>query len=282
MSRENVIDYYIANHPERIQKCSICSSIVRKLTFSGGSETCGDACSKEARKRVNLGRKQTQETIKTRIENTDQTKKEQKRQQSLMSKYGTNFYCSNPKERAKKISESLSGKQHTKEHHANITQSKRKNGTLKHTKETKLKISKTLKEYWENDTLDHCVVMPKRGSGGGHKHGFYNGIYYRSSYELKFLEMCEKYNVQVESASTKEFRIRYFYDNKKRYYYPDFYLPEYDVVVEIKPMSMLDCDGNWEKITSGSRKYNFWLVTEEELEEPVFISEVNSFEHIFS
>lgn len=71
-------------------------------------------------------------------------------------------------------------------------------------------------------------------------------------------------------------------DGKKKYYYPDFYLPEYDIVCEVKPSGMLDYGENVEKFHIGATTYNFWIVTEEELIEETFINEVNNFERILS
>lgn len=54
-------------------------------------------------------------------------------------------------------------------------------------------------------------------------------------------------------------------------------MPEYDVVVEIKPVNMVEFNENCEKIHEGMLNYSLWLVTEEELFE-----ENNFYEHILS
>jgi len=82
---------------------------------------------------------------------------------------------------------------------------------------------------------------------------------------LKFLEYCHANNIPVETASTKEFRVRYIADDgKQHYYYPDFYLPDYDCIIEIKPLDRIT-DLVHTKNHAGAMEYNFLLVTEEEL-----------------
>jgi hypothetical protein len=281
-AKHNLIpkDVLFELYPDLFRNCGCCGiKIKQTLSDKQSRKFCGSVCEIEWRKM----RIQSPETIAKRIQNTNQKKKEKNRQTTMIKKYGEVFYFSDPEGRNDKISKSNTGKKHTEEHHKKIIESKRNNDNLNHEESTKVKISNSLLEYYSNNNIDHCVTMPNKGKGGrGYKQGTYNNIYYRSSYELNFLKLCEKYNIIVESASTKEFRIRYEFDGKQKYYYPDFYLSEYDIIVEIKPISMLDYSNNMEKIDVGCRTYNFWLVTEEELEESIFISEVNNFERIFS
>jgi endogenous inhibitor of DNA gyrase (YacG/DUF329 family) len=280
-SNHNLVpkDVLFDAYPEIFSNCGFCGIKMKHYKTDSQSRKF---CCKKCQISWCKTRKQSPETIAKRIENIDQSKKEKTRQNTMLEKYGEVFHFPDPKSRGEKISNSTKGKKHTEEHHKKVIESKRNNGNLNHTELTKLKISNSLSNYWNSD-IDHCVTMPKQGRGGrGYKYGTYNGNYYRSSYELNFLKLCEKYDINVESAATKEFRIRYNFEGKNKYYYPDFYLPEYDVVVEIKPISLLDLPRNLEKIHAGAMSYNFWVVTEEELEESIFIYEVNNFEHIFS
>lgn len=280
-AKHNLIpkDVLFGLYPDIFKDCGFCGVKIKHYkTDSQSRKFCCEECETSWRK----SRKQSPETIAKRIKNTDQTKKENNRQNTMMEKYGNVFHFPDEEDRRNKLSISHRGKKHTTEHHQKVIESKRNNGTILHTQSTKQKISNSLLAYYNNDDIDHCVTIPNAGSGGrGYKNGTYNSIYYRSSYELKFLKLCEKYSIIVESASTKEFRIRYKIEGKKKYYYPDFYLPEYDVVVEIKPIGMLNVSNNMEKIDAGCKLYNFWLVTEEELEETNFINEVNTFERFF-
>lgn len=59
----------------------------------------------------------------------------------------------------------------------------------------------------------------------------FNDINYRGSYELDFLIFCEKYNINVQKSPT------FFYEtDKKHKYYPDFYIKELNLIVEIKSL----------------------------------------------
>lgn len=59
---------------------------------------------------------------------------------------------------------------------------------------------------------------------------YYEGLYYRSSYELDFLIFCKKNFIVVEQGKT----VSYVYKNKNKNYFYDFYLPKYNLIVEIK------------------------------------------------
>ena len=266
-------DIMFESYPDLFRECKHCGAKIKHYKADSQSKKfCNSDCSRLWR----TSRKQSPETVAKRIRNTDQRKKEETRQNTMVAKYGQLYHYPDKESRSKKLSDALSGRKHSEEHSRNVIESKRKNGTLKHSNETKRKISNSIKLYYSNDNIDHASCMPKRSSSGGrgYKHGRYNGLYYRSSYELKFLELCDKYNVAVETAETKEFRIRYEYDGRKRYYYPDFYLTDYDVVVEVKPLDMLLMEINQIKLDHGYGAYRYWLVTEEELNDYEFANEL--------
>lgn len=268
-------------YPELFICCKNCGIKIPKYKNEGGCDCCSDKCKKELLVKKNTGRVQSEETIRKRIRNTDQTKKEQTRQNTMIERYDSLYNPFNPEERNKKLSEALAGRKHTKEHHEKVTESKRKNGTLKHKQSTKDNISKILLAYYSNEDIDHSVTLPKKPTGSGLKGKFecgeINGIYYRSSYEKIFLHLCDKYNIAVETAATKEFRVRYEYEGKMHWYYPDFFLTDFGVVVEIKPINLLGFNENPNKIHHGMIKHSFWLVTEEELEEKSFYEHISSF-----
>jgi predicted nucleic acid-binding Zn ribbon protein len=69
------------------------------------------------------------------------------------------------------------------------------------------------------------------GCGNYSKHGKYKGIKCDSTYELVFLIYCLDHNISI-IRNTKYFS--YIFDGKERKYYPDFYLPEANLYVELK------------------------------------------------
>ena len=58
----------------------------------------------------------------------------------------------------------------------------------------------------------------------------YNGLKYQGTYELDFLKFCEKNNIKVERGKT----IKFIMHSQNKIYYPDYYLPEYNLICEIK------------------------------------------------
>lgn len=73
------------------------------------------------------------------------------------------------------------------------------------------------------------------GSGQGWK-GHYKNFYFRSLRELSYLLYLDKNDIKWETAESKRFMIKYkSYDETDRTYRPDFYLPELNKLVEIKP-----------------------------------------------
>lgn len=79
---------------------------------------------------------------------------------------------------------------------------------------------------------------------------FHNRIYYQSSYERKFLEFCESFP-KITSLQRVVFMIPYIDKSGKiRNYLPDFIING-NVVIEIKPESMLHYNNNEQKIKAG-------------------------------
>lgn len=248
----------IISYPELFRDCVSCGIKIKYYkTDSQGRKFCCKDCELSWRR----GRKQSQETIKKRIKNTDQKKKEQNRQKTMMYKYGKLSHANNPSQRATNISNALTGIKHTKEHHEKITESKKRNGTLNHSVETKNKIAKTIKNRINSPGFDKSVFVNQRKSNP--KQGYYKGFYCRSSYEKIFVDFCEKYDIILESAENNQFSVPYESDGKIKTYFPDFYLKDFDLVIEIKPDNMYDYGDNLTKFHSAKLKYRFEVLTEE-------------------
>jgi hypothetical protein len=102
-------------------------------------------------------------------------------------------------------------------------------------------------------------------SGSGIK-GYYRGIFYRSLIECSFLHQCFIDGIEVIGAETAEFWVNYEYSGCKRTYRPDFYLPAYDTVVEIKHSRFLLDPVNIEKFKSANKIFNnFNILTEKDI-----------------
>lgn len=256
---DEIKDILLRSNPELFRNCLFCNKKIRHYISDSQSRKC---CDRECAYNLNR-KKQSNETIKKRIENTDQLKKEKKRQETFIKKYNSLYAPKNPEERNKKISEKLKNKAHTEEHHKKIIESKRKNNTLNHSEETKKKISEKVKNTFRDPNYDKSKLI--KNHTNNYRQGYYKNFYCRSSYEKLFVDFCEEYNITLVSAENKNFCVQYIDDdNVLRTYFPDFYLPDYDLVVEIKPLSMYDYKNNINKFDSICQKFKFIVITEEE------------------
>ena len=76
------------------------------------------------------------------------------------------------------------------------------------------------KEVFEKNQISSCLL----------KTHDLTGLKYRGTYEKDFLDYCINNNISIESGMT----IKYFFDNKAKVYYPDFYLKSLNLIIEIK------------------------------------------------
>lgn len=247
ITKKEYYDIFIKKENEGL--CATCGG---QTSFIGNSykKYCSEECYHK--------NKQSAEHIAKRIRNTNQIEKEKKKQETLLKRYP------NGKVPYKKPLNKKPLPPRTEEHQRKIIESKRKNNTLKHSDKTRAKIKEAVIKLYESD--DPPITISD-SSNNNHKHGYCNGIYFRSSYELLFISYCFDNGIKVESAETKEFRVRYVDKfGKPRMYYPDFYLPDYDAVVEIKPIELLlSNENNMIKAIAGAKNHNYSIVTEEDL-----------------
>lgn len=264
---------YCRNNSDRPKKdpsalmrneCKTCGSYCKR----SGNVYCSNACyakSREGKPGNTKGYKQSKETIEKRIKNTNQEEKEERRKLTMLEKYGVD----NPsqlEEVKKMLSAASKGKARPRVEgqQDSIISSKRRNGTLAHTKETKIKISESLNKLYSDPNFDRSIFIRSGSNGKNSKTGYCNGLYFRSSYEEKFIMFCERYEIKVVSAENKNHCVKYpAEDGKQRSYYPDFYLPDCKTTVEIKPISMYCVGNNPSKIhTACQQAENFVVLTE--------------------
>jgi hypothetical protein len=89
--------------------------------------------------------------------------------------------------------------------------------------------SSFIRKYKVEHALQNQYFFDK-SQKSGFKVKEYNGIKYQGTYELDFLIFCEKMNLDV----SKHKSIIYYHNNKSKIYYPDFYLKQYNLIIEIK------------------------------------------------
>lgn len=232
------------------------------------SRFCSDECravNRKSKPAPNQGRKQSPETIAKRIANTNQEAKEGKRKTTMKERYGVD----NPAQLLE-VKEIVSAavKNRPKvirsaEHSAKIAEARKRNGTNKHSESTKLRQKEAMLKFYSDPDLDRSFLIHENIKSW-HKSGYVGDIFFRSSYEEKFLLFCQKYSILVESAANSRFAVNYVgNDGRLHKYYPDFYLPPYNTVIEIKPISLLDYYPNSVKIQEGLKNHeNYVILTE--------------------
>jgi hypothetical protein len=110
--------------------------------------------------------------------------------------------------------------------------------------------------------------------GKGHRHGrFYSKkqkavLHYRSSYELRFLRLCENGNIK-SFINCKKIIAYKDLERKNKSYIPDFQISK--MIIEIKPKSLLNFSNNRYKFRAGKRyciknSMAYILITEKELD----------------
>lgn len=214
----------------------------------------------------NSGRKQDKKIVEKRIKNTNQDLKEKHRKETMFKKYGVSNYGETPQGR-KNASECFKDKPNPRsdEHQKRIIDSKRNNGTLLHSEETKRKIS--ISNSGENNPfrkyLNKGGKIPKNSGGIS---GYYDDLYFRSSLELSFLHYYKEKNFTILSAENNNYKVTYFIDGKEKIYYPDYFIVELNLVVEIKPHSLLSYNNNKIKTETAKNKFNnYKVLTEKEI-----------------
>lgn len=93
-----------------------------------------------------------------------------------------------------------------------------------------------------------------------------SNLYYQSKYELHFIKYCIKNNINIEEGLT----ISYYFKNRKRKYYSDFYLPDYNLICEIKSSYTMNCDYDEniaKKECSINSGYNFLFIIDKDYNE---------------
>ena len=246
-------------------KCSVCGEPTTYRNMGTGYlNNCSIECrslNKNIKRDSLKGKTQSKETIQKRIKNTDQKLKEATRKKTMLKRYGVD----NPAkiEEVKNIlSSKMTGKKQTRtlDWQNKIIESKRKNGTLSHKEETKLKISNKVNEFYEKN-LDREKYVTY-SNNVKHISGWYKGIFFRSSLELSFLIRND--DKKISSCEIKRFAVLYNFDGKTKTYYPDY--TDGNFIYEIKPSKLLNFNVNPIKITQAKIKFGdkYKVITETE------------------
>lgn len=271
ISSKQYFDTFIKTETDSI--CIFCGGKTNYRNFTVGYlKTCSKKCDILYKKKNNLlpkywlGKTQPQEMIIKRINNTDQKQKEENRKRTFLERYGVLCYGETHAGRIN-ASNTFKGKklQRSQCHQQKIIESKRLNGTLQHSEETKRKISIALSG--ENNSfrkyLNNGGKIPKNSGGIS---GYYGDLYFRSSLELSFIHYYKEKGYTILSAENNNYKVIYFVDEKEKVYYPDFFVVELDLIIEIKPYNLLNYYNNKLKLHAAQKLFNnFKILTEKDI-----------------
>jgi len=123
------------------------------------------------------------------------------------------------------------------------------------TNETKEKIKNTIKKNIENNNW-HLSFSKSRTFE-------YKGIKFQGLWEVKFAKYLDNKNVKWERPHKT---YKYIFENENHRYLPDFYLPEYNLYIEIKGYPTKRDFSKWEQFTDnldiyfGDDLYNLGII----------------------
>lgn len=106
----------------------------------------------------------------------------------------------------------------------------------------------------------------------------YNGLFYRGTYELDFIKFCERNKIIIKKSK----KIKYFINDVEHYYFPDFFIPKYNLIIEVKSMYYYKLNENiniLKKEYTINSGYNFLFIIDKdyiELEKIIKFNGINS------
>ena len=136
------------------------------------------------------------------------------------------------------------------------------------TEEMKNKRKKTnLEKYGFENCTQNYEVHEKQQMNGFKAEKYENtNMLYRGTYEKHFLDFCFNNNINIEKPKT----IKYIFDNKNKVYFPDFFLKEKNLIIEVKSHYTYkrDLEKNLAKQTACLEQgYNFIFIIDKDYSE---------------
>jgi len=120
----------------------------------------------------------------------------------------------------------------------------------KYGEEETLNINKSKGNFGKNN---HQFGKPAPKGSGNSWAGWYNGIHFRSFFELSYMKFLNDSNIEFINAEKKEFKIIYTFKDEERNYFYDFILIDTDERIEIKPKALINTEQNIAKFLSAKK-----------------------------
>jgi len=94
-------------------------------------------------------------------------------------------------------------------------------------------------------------------------------LYYQGTFELDFLEYCENNNI-LKYINNYRKGVKYIINNKDKVYFPDFFIEDINLIIEIKSTYTYNADYEKNKLKEKSCKdlgYNYMFIIDKNYEE---------------
>jgi hypothetical protein len=188
-----------------------------------------------------------EKTRKTNIERygIDDSRKSEKvkkkRMNTIIKKYGVNYYMQTNEFKLKSIDTCIDRYGFDSPNKSDIIKKKKVQSMLNKygfisnsmTEESKNKLKKTnLERYGVEYPMQLIEFCEKQQKNSKKIIYFSDSLYYQSSYEKDFLELCQ--SIGIIDKVTRGPVIKYEINRVKKIHFPDFYISEYNLIVEIK------------------------------------------------
>ncbi len=179
-------------------------------------------------------------------------------------KYGENFN-QQFKEKAKQTCLKLYGDEHynNREKYKETCLKKYNKNSYFETIEFKNKSKKTcIKKYGVPNVSQCARIHQKQQKSGFRIKKFKNtDLWYQGSYELDFLEKYYNNYIDIQRGP----RIKYIFEERKRYYFSDFLIPSLNLVIECKNSYLVKRDKlilEKKKIATKNKGYNWIMIVD--------------------
>lgn len=234
-------------------KCDVCGNI-KSLQYKkyiknishGGYYACSNICSKDKVETTNLEKYGTKYPLQSEDKMSElkeyftekfgfdnPSKNEDvklKREKTMYSKYGVKTNIILPETHKKSIEMSITPEAKLKREKTLIE---------KYGVDNCMKSKKIYDRFKKTNIKKYGVEFPAQNSEifiktqkSQFKLKEYKGIKYQGTYELHFLEFCDSIGILDKINKIKS--IKYNFNDKQKYYHPDFYIEELNLIVEVK------------------------------------------------
>lgn len=120
--------------------------------------------------------------------------------------------------------------------------------------------SESMKQKWLDDEYALKVITNSHKSLAGLKS--YDNGFFRSSWESKLASNLSELGIKFEYESLT---FNYEFEDKMRRYIPDFYLPDYKVIIEVKNDSLINSDLTIAKRNAIPNEYKYLILGKKDI-----------------